>query len=101
MQHNLSFLFPFPHPGVVEVASIDGFQGREADVVVLVTVRCNERGEIGFLRDARRMNAALTRARAGVVVVEAREMFVEKRRARSLRRGWVVRNRGRCCGRGW
>ncbi|KAG7287377.1 hypothetical protein NEMBOFW57_006888 [Staphylotrichum longicolle] len=72
---------------VVEVASIDGFQGREADVVVLVTVRCNESGEIGFLRDARRMNVALTRARAGVVVVGAREMFVGKRRARGLEHG--------------
>ncbi|KAK4148839.1 RNA dependent RNA polymerase-domain-containing protein [Chaetomidium leptoderma] len=57
----------------VEVSSIDGFQGREADVVVLVTVRCNERREIGFLRDLRRMNVALTRARAGVVVVGDRE----------------------------
>ncbi|KAL2164903.1 hypothetical protein VTH06DRAFT_199 [Thermothelomyces fergusii] len=57
----------------VEVSSIDGFQGREADVVVLVTVRCNESGEIGFLRDLRRMNVALTRARAGVIIVGSRE----------------------------
>ncbi|KAL2177639.1 AAA domain-containing protein [Thermothelomyces heterothallicus CBS 202.75] len=57
----------------VEVSSIDGFQGREADVVVLVTVRCNESGEIGFLKDLRRMNVALTRARAGVVIVGSRE----------------------------
>lgn len=59
--------------GRVEVSSIDGFQGREADVVVLVTVRCNESKEIGFLKDMRRMNVALTRARAGVVVVGNRE----------------------------
>lgn len=57
----------------VEVSSIDGFQGREADVVVLVTVRCNESKEIGFLKDLRRMNVALTRARSGVVVVGNRE----------------------------
>ncbi|GAB1319470.1 hypothetical protein MFIFM68171_09680 [Madurella fahalii] len=57
----------------VEVSSIDGFQGREADIVVLVTVRCNESREIGFLKDMRRMNVALTRARAGVVVVGNRE----------------------------
>lgn len=53
----------------VEVSTIDAFQGRETDVVVLVTVRCNEHGEIGFLKDLRRMNVALTRARAGLVVV--------------------------------
>jgi len=48
-----------------EVSSIDGFQGHEADIVVFVTVRCNESGEIGFLTDLRRMNVALTRARKG------------------------------------
>lgn len=53
----------------VEVASIDGFQGREADVVVFVTVRCNESREIELLKDLRRMNVVLTRARAGFVVV--------------------------------
>lgn len=60
------YLSVFPE---VEVSSIDGFQGREADVVVFGTVRCNERGEIGFLRDLRRMNVVLTRARCGLVVV--------------------------------
>ncbi|KAK8030302.1 hypothetical protein PG990_000036 [Apiospora arundinis] len=58
-----------PGGGDIEVSSIDGFQGREADVVVFVTVRCNEGGEIGFLRDLRRMNVALTRARAGLIVL--------------------------------
>ena len=53
----------------VEISSIDGFQGREADIVVFVTVRCNEHREIGFLKDLRRMNVALTRAKAGLVVI--------------------------------
>ncbi|KAJ2897737.1 hypothetical protein MKZ38_004413 [Zalerion maritima] len=56
----------------LEVSSIDGFQGREADIVVFVSVRCNEHGEIGFLRDLRRLNVALTRARKGVIVVGSR-----------------------------
>lgn len=65
-------LSPLSSSSNIEVSSIDGFQGREADVVVLVTVRCNERGEIGFFKDERRVNVALTRARAGLVVVGSR-----------------------------
>lgn len=53
----------------VEVSSIDGFQGREADIVIFVTVRCNESREIGFLKDLRRMNVALTRAKLGLIIV--------------------------------
>ncbi|RGP81431.1 hypothetical protein FLONG3_576 [Fusarium longipes] len=53
----------------IEVSSIDGFQGREADIVIFVSVRCNEHCEIGFLKDIRRMNVALTRARSAIIVV--------------------------------
>lgn len=53
----------------VEISSIDGFQGREADIVIFVTVRCNESREIGFLKDLRRMNVALTRAKLGLIIV--------------------------------
>lgn len=55
-------------PGAL-VSSIDGFQGQEADIIVFVTVRCNLRGEIGFLNDMRRLNVALTRAKAGVIII--------------------------------
>ncbi|KAF6785946.1 hypothetical protein CSOJ01_15513 [Colletotrichum sojae] len=54
---------------LVEVCSIDSFQGREADVIVFVTVRCNQRCEIGFLGDLRRLNVVLTRARTGVIII--------------------------------
>ncbi|KAJ4288053.1 hypothetical protein N0V90_012070 [Kalmusia sp. IMI 367209] len=53
----------------VEVSSIDGFQGREADIVVFVTVRCNTACAMGFLTDMRRLNVVMTRAKTGVVVI--------------------------------
>lgn len=61
----------------VEVSSIDGFQGREADIVVFVTVRCNEHCETGFLKDLRRMNVALTRARAALIVIGDRNTLTK------------------------
>ena len=56
-------------PSSVSISSIDGFQGREADVVIFCTVRCNVHYEIGFLKDLRRLNVVMTRARAGCVVI--------------------------------
>ena len=56
----------------VEVSSIDGFQGREADIVVFVSVRCNESGEIGFLKDLRRLNVVVTRAKLGLIIIGSR-----------------------------
>jgi superfamily I DNA and/or RNA helicase len=53
----------------IEVSSIDGFQGREADIVVFVTVRCNVSYHIGFLADMRRLNVVMTRAKCGVVII--------------------------------
>lgn len=64
-------------PHAIEVSSIDGFQGREADIVVFVTVRCNEHRSIGFLKDMRRMNVALTRARTALIVVGHRATLTE------------------------
>jgi regulator of nonsense transcripts 1 len=64
-------------PYKVEVSSIDGFQGREADIIAFVTVRCNEHREIGFLKDMRRMNVALTRARSALIVVGNRVTLTE------------------------
>jgi len=53
----------------LEVGSIDGFQGREKECIVLDLVRSNDRSELGFLSDVRRMNVALTRARRFLLVV--------------------------------
>jgi superfamily I DNA and/or RNA helicase len=57
-----------PVPGL-EIDSVDGFQGREKEAVVLSLVRSNVEGEIGFLADVRRTNVALTRARRKLLVI--------------------------------
>ncbi|MGQ1784994.1 MULTISPECIES: AAA domain-containing protein [unclassified Saccharicrinis] len=53
----------------LSVNTIDSFQGQERDVIYISLVRSNEKGEIGFLADTRRMNVAMTRARKKLVIV--------------------------------
>lgn len=53
----------------IECNTVDAFQGRQVDVCVYSVTRCNQRGLIGFLRDERRMNVALSRGRSGLLIV--------------------------------
>jgi superfamily I DNA and/or RNA helicase len=53
----------------LEIDSVDGFQGREKEAIIISLVRSNPQGEIGFLSDVRRMNVAMTRARRKLLII--------------------------------
>ncbi|MBR1547394.1 MAG: AAA family ATPase [Prevotella sp.] len=57
----------------ISVNTVDGFQGQERDVIVISLVRSNDDGQIGFLRDLRRMNVAITRARMKLIILGDRD----------------------------
>ena len=58
-----------PFRNAIAVNTVDGFQGQERDIIVISLVRANDDGQIGFLRDLRRMNVAITRARMKLIIL--------------------------------
>jgi hypothetical protein len=62
-----------PFRRAVSINTVDGFQGQERDIIVISLVRSNDEGQIGFLRDLRRMNVAITRARMKLIILGDRD----------------------------
>lgn len=65
------FFRPYRH--LLTVNTVDGFQGQERDIILISLVRSNDCGDIGFLRDLRRMNVAITRARMKLIILGSSE----------------------------
>ena len=68
----------------ITIGTVDGFQGQERDVIIISLVRDNTEGNIGFLRDLRRMNVAMTRARMKLIIVGNSQTLSRHKFYRSL-----------------
>jgi len=66
-----------PFRRYISINTVDGFQGQERDVIVISLVRSNDEGQIGFLRDLRRMNVAITRARMKLIILGDKDTMTQ------------------------
>ena len=66
-----------PYRRLISVNTVDGFQGQERDVILISLVRSNDEGQIGFLKDLRRMNVAMTRARMKLIILGNKETMTK------------------------
>ena len=66
-----------PYRSLISVNTVDGFQGQERDVILISLVRSNDEGQIGFLKDLRRMNVAMTRARMKLIILGNKDTMTQ------------------------
>ncbi|KAG5175823.1 AAA domain-containing protein, partial [Tribonema minus] len=72
----------------VRVATIDNYQGEEADVVIVSLVRSRASGTMGFLSDANRLNVALSRARRALIVIGDLDFLTQRAKGDAAREPW-------------
>lgn len=75
-----------PYRQMISINTVDGFQGQERDIILISMVRSNDEGQIGFLRDLRRMNVAITRARMKLIVIGNSQTLCRNRFYDSLKK---------------
>ena len=66
-----------PYRRLISLNTVDGFQGQERDVILISLVRSNDEGQIGFLKDLRRMNVAMTRARMKLIILGNKDTMTQ------------------------
>ncbi len=66
-----------PYRRLISVNTVDGFQGQERDIILISLVRSNDEGQIGFLKDLRRMNVAMTRARMKLIILGNKDTMTQ------------------------
>lgn len=93
IRYTIQRISPRNHPARrVRIDTVDGFQGMERDLVLVSTVRSNDKGDVGFLRDKRRTNVLLTRAKRGLIVFGDNETLMRERLVWKPWICWVHRN---------
>lgn len=79
-----------PYRRLISVNTVDGFQGQERDVILISLVRSNDEGQIGFLKDLRRMNVAMTRARMKLIILGNKDTMTKHPFTRNCGSMWKL-----------
>lgn len=79
-----------PYRRLISVNTVDGFQGQERDVILISLVRSNDEGQIGFLKDLRRMNVAMTRARMKLIILGNKDTMTKHPSTRNCGSMWKL-----------